>query len=111
MSEHDAIRTQLEVRLTRLLRRAGTIEEDLKQPHDRDWQERATEVENDEVLEGLDEMTRGEIRDIRSALERIAAGSYGLCSTCGRRIGAERLVAIPSAATCVACAGDSAHVA
>jgi len=106
MAEHDAVRTQLEARLTRLVRRAGTIEGDLHQPHDRDWQDRATELENDEVLEGLDEMTRAEIADIRAALDRIAHGRYGLCATCGGRIGAERLAAVPSAATCLACAGD-----
>ena len=51
MLEHDALRTQLETRLTRLLRRVERIEGDLRQTHDPDWQERATELENDEVLE------------------------------------------------------------
>ena len=103
MLEHDALRTQLENRLTRLLRRVERIEGDLRQTHDPDWQERATELENDEVLEGLDEMTLREIEQIRTALERIESGSYGTCSACGRPIGTERLMAAPSAITCVAC--------
>ena len=103
MPEHDALRKQLEDRLTRLLHRAGKIEGDLRQTHDPDWTERATELENDEVLEGLDEMTLREIEQIRSALKRIESGSYGTCSACGRPIGTERLVAVPSAITCVAC--------
>ena len=103
MLEHDALRTQLENRLTRLLRRVERIEGDLRQTHDRDWQERATELENDEVLEGLDEMTLREIEQIRTALKRIESGSYGTCSVCGQPIGTERLVAVPGAITCVAC--------
>jgi len=103
MSTRDAVRTQLERRLAGLLRRVGKIEGDLKQPHDRDSEERATELENDEVLEGLDEMTLREIEQIRTALKRIESGSYGMCSTCGRPIGAKRLAAVPSASTCVAC--------
>lgn len=103
MPTADAVRRELEDRLAGLLRRAGKIEGDLQQPHDLDWQERATEVENDEVLEGLDEMTLEEIRQIRTALRQIESGRYGICSGCGRPIGAARLAAVPSASTCVAC--------
>ena len=103
MLEHDARRKQLENRLTRLLSRVGRIEDDLRQPRDPDWTERATEVENDQVLEGLDEMSLREIEQIRAALSRIESGSYGTCSACGQPIGTERLVAVPSAITCVAC--------
>jgi len=103
MLTQDTVRTQLEGRLADLLRRAGKIEGDLKQPHDRDSEERATELENDEVLEGLDEMTLAEIQQIRTALKHIESGSYGMCSTCSRPIGAERLAAVPSASTCIAC--------
>jgi RNA polymerase-binding transcription factor DksA len=41
---------------------------------------------------------------VEAALERVAAGTYGTCGVCGRAIAAERLEAIPWAATCVACA-------
>jgi RNA polymerase-binding transcription factor DksA len=105
MAMGDAVRGRLEGRLASLLRRVGKIEGDLQQAHDRDWQERATELENDEVLEGLDEMTLEEIRQIRAALRRIESGTYGICSTCGRPIDPARLAAIPSATTCVGCSG------
>jgi RNA polymerase-binding transcription factor DksA len=94
----------LEERLARLLRRVAHIEGDLRQTHDRDWQERATELENDEVLEGLDEITRREVTETRAALGRIADGSYGTCAACGGPIDAGRLAAIPTAMTCVRCA-------
>ena len=103
MPEHDALRKQLEDRLTRLLHRVGKIEGDLRQTHDADWTERATELENDEVLEGLDEMTLREIEQIRTALKRIESEGYGTCWACGQPIGTERLVAVPGAITCVAC--------
>ena len=103
MPKQNALRKQLENRLTRLLHRVGRIEGDLRQTHNPDWTERATELANDEVLEGLDEMTLREIEQIRTALQRIESGSYGTCSACGRPIGTKRLVAVPSAITCVAC--------
>jgi DnaK suppressor protein len=46
------------------------------------------------------------IEEIDAALARIAAGSYGTCTGCGRAIPAARLRLRPFAATCVACAGS-----
>jgi DnaK suppressor protein len=104
MSNHGAVGLHLHERLDRLLRRVGEIEGDLRSTHDRDSQERAGELENDEVLEGLDEMSLAEVRQIREALKRIESGSYGICSHCRQPISAERLAAVPTAATCVGCA-------
>jgi DnaK suppressor protein len=50
------------------------------------------------------DMTRARIADLDRALEQVALGSYGVCETCGQPIGAERLVARPSARTCISCA-------
>ena len=104
MRDHDTVRGMLEERLARLLSRVGRIEGDLRQTHDRDWQERATELENDEVLEGLDEITRREVTETLAALGRIADGSYGTCASCGRPMEAGRLAAVPTALTCMRCA-------
>jgi DnaK suppressor protein len=103
MSMHSALRSQLQDRLDRLLRRVGRIEGDLRSPHDRDSQERASELENDEVLEGLDEIGRAEVQQLREALRRIDSGSYGVCSRCGQPISAGRLAAAPTSVTCIAC--------
>jgi RNA polymerase-binding transcription factor DksA len=104
MSKYTVTRTQLQERHAQLLRRVGNIEGDLRSAHDRDSEERAGELENDEVLEGLDEMSLAEIRQIREALRRIDRGLYGICSACGQTIAAERLAAIPTTLTCVDCA-------
>ncbi len=104
MSDDDAVRAQLEQRLVQLTKRAGELEADLRKPQNPDWQERAVEIENDEVLEGLDASTVHEVREIQQALGRIAAGTYGQCTRCGKPIGDARLGAMPHAATCIECA-------
>lgn len=44
------------------------------------------------------------LRDIGAALERLDAGSYGVCENCGKPIAIARLEARPYARTCIACA-------
>ena len=104
MPRYDVVRTQLQERLDQLTRRVGKIGADLRKPQNRDWQERAVEIENDEVLEGLDSSTLDEVRMIQTALGRIDEGTYGTCSQCGGAIGDPRLEAMPHAVTCVGCA-------
>ena len=103
MSKHEAARAQLEKQLGTLLQRVGKIEGDLRQAKSPDWPEQAIEIENDEVLKGLDEISRAEVGRIRSALGRIASGTYGACANCGQAISAERLQAIPSTVICLTC--------
>ncbi len=45
----------------------------------------------------------GEVRDIAAAEDRIAAGTYGLCTDCGQAIRYKRLDAYPTAKRCFAC--------
>ena len=47
------------------------------------------------------------IRQIDEALERIEAGTYGECDSCGGKIGVERLKAIPYTQLCIECARKS----
>ncbi|MCW2901147.1 MAG: TraR/DksA family transcriptional regulator [Streptosporangiaceae bacterium] len=44
------------------------------------------------------------LTDLDHALERVRDGTYGRCERCGAAIGAERLVARPTARTCISCA-------
>jgi RNA polymerase-binding transcription factor DksA len=44
-----------------------------------------------------------DMRDIEAARGRIAAGTYGVCTECGREIGADRLRAYPTAKRCIGC--------
>jgi DnaK suppressor protein len=46
------------------------------------------------------------IADIDRALEKIMAGSYGICDECGGEIAEARLEALPSTSRCITCAAD-----
>ena len=52
----------------------------------------------------LRDRERAQLRQVEDALERLDAGTFGACRSCGRPIGAERLEAIPWAALCIDCA-------
>jgi len=105
---HSEIQMGLEARLKLLIRRVDAIEEDLRQPNNPDWQEQATERENDEVLEGLDAAGLEEIQQIRAALMRMEEGVYGICARCGEDIADRRLEVLPSSTQCIACARATA---
>jgi RNA polymerase-binding transcription factor DksA len=47
---------------------------------------------------------RQRLADVEAAVRAVEGGVYGLCETCGRPIGAERLAARPAARTCIDCA-------
>jgi RNA polymerase-binding transcription factor len=71
-----------------------------------DFEEQATERENDDVLASLGTTVRGEILQIEETLERIRRGGYGICERCGKPIAASRLETLPYAARCVKCVVD-----
>lgn len=96
--------TVLRERRAQLKQRLQDIEHELDQPTDPDAEERATERENDEVLEGVGQAGLKELRSIDAALQRIEDGVYGQCLTCGEEISEERLGAVPYALRCRACA-------
>ncbi|MDR7253494.1 RNA polymerase-binding transcription factor DksA [Nocardioides sp. BE266] len=47
---------------------------------------------------------RHHVAEVDAALERVDAGTYGVCEVCGRPVGEARLDALPAARTCVVCA-------
>ena len=51
----------------------------------------------------LSENARGLLDQTERALERIDAGTYGVCESCGQAIGKARLMAFPRATLCVQC--------
>lgn len=51
----------------------------------------------------LEERELAELSDIRSALARVADGSYGSCTDCGTDIPEARLQAAPTALRCISC--------
>lgn len=104
MSDYTAIRAELEEQLRILVARAEKIDDDLSEPGDEDWEERATESEGDEVLESVGNLALKEIAQIKHAMHQIDEGTYGKCTKCGTTIPKARLEAIPYSITCTACA-------
>jgi len=97
----------------RLRREVDSTEEALREDVDKPG-----EISNlpthpaDQDVEGLDSeiaIAQNEallLEQVVAALERIGAGTYGICQQCGRAIGAQRLHAIPYASRCIDCARD-----
>lgn len=104
MKDVSHYETRLRTRLAELTDRLSEVESELDQPADADSEERASEREGDEVLEGLGRAGQLEIRMIEAALARIVEGTYGDCVACGEPISEERLDAVPHAARCRRCA-------
>ena len=80
------------------------IEETLDTQPSKDFEDRATEREGDEVLESLGTAELTELKQINAALGRVEDGTFGVCVNCGEDISAERLQVIPHAARCRNCA-------
>lgn len=104
MTEYSTVKARLETQLQELLDRAVDIENTLSTPGSQDWEENATESEDDEVMAGMGDVTRHEIQEIRLALSLIESGQYGKCTACGHGIGKDRLAAMPFATKCIRCA-------
>lgn len=97
-------KTQLEARRSELVARIEEVGRELASHQAKDWEEAATEQEDDEVLEGMGNSARDEIARIDAALTRIAEGEYGYCMKCGEEIGDDRLDVVPWTPFCRNCA-------
>lgn len=65
-----------------------------------DQDENANKVEEYENRKGLEHELEKRLADINSALEKITAGSYGICEKCGKSVKKERLEVNPEARFC-----------
>ncbi len=107
MKEYEAIRHNLIEMLEDLDDRLAKITHDVKEPLDQDFEEQATQAENDEVLDSLGNAARTEIALVKQAIARIDKGQYGLCQLCGKPISKERLKAVPYSSMCIKCASQA----
>jgi DnaK suppressor protein len=104
MTKNEDIAKSLKTRLFELTGRVAEIDSELRQPLSADSEERATDLENQDALEGIKNPEIQEIHQIQGALKRIAEGTYGVCVQCGADIDPKRLKALPIAARCISCA-------
>lgn len=101
-SELETLRADLKARLSRYEahqhREGGAL--------DKDFEEQATQTQNDEVIDSLETETRAELAQIERALERIESGVGDECESCGEAIDPRRLQVLPYTTLCVDCAED-----
>lgn len=65
--------------------------------------ENAAEVTTYQDKLSLETNLRNSLDDVNEALEKIDAGTYGVCSSCGDEIKMKRLEIVPSATLCIEC--------
>jgi len=108
MIDVNSFKSRLEERLAALMSKLTEIDEDLKEHGtEPDFEERATEIAGDEVLEGLGIQGQKEAGQIKVALKRIEDGSFGVCVQCGEDIPEKRLELLPHTPLCTSCMSAS----
>jgi len=101
-SELETLKADLEARLNRY--HAHQHRED--GPLEKDFEEQATQTQNDEVVDSLENEAREELAQVSHALQRIEEGAGDECETCGEAIDPRRLQVLPYTTVCVNCAAD-----
>ncbi len=104
MTDIAARAEQIRARKRELLARMTHVDQELSTEVNPDWEDSATEHEQDEALEALGLSAQKEIRMLDAALVRIEDGSYGDCVKCGTPISEERLDLLPATPMCRNCA-------
>lgn len=106
-TNYDEVRKNLISMLEELDERLTIITNDVRhvdEEIEKDWEEQATQNENNEVQDFLGNSARVEIAAIKQAISRIDSGDYDVCETCGEGINPERLKAVPYSVQCIKCA-------
>jgi len=80
----------------------GTLESEFPQFGDKE-DENAAEVALFSDNKSLEETLERELRDVLKALDRMKAGTYGICKYCKKQIAIKRLLARPESSSCVNC--------
>ena len=89
--------------LTRYRNGVERADEELQTP-EAELVERATEQHDAEVLSAIGDVELAALADVLSAMVRVEAGTYGICTVCEEPIAERRLASIPEVATCISCA-------
>ncbi|MEU4337054.1 TraR/DksA C4-type zinc finger protein [Micromonospora lupini] len=112
-TDSRAIRADLLRRRDETAAQAAALEDDLRSLFEASRSSNADDEHDPEgstiaferaQLSAVLDAARRRLTELDVALNRVDAGTYGVCERCLRPIPAERLAARPSARTCVACA-------
>ena len=110
MDEDKVRKTLLALRDTLLQSSAETTED--RRPVELDQQSvgrlsRMDAMQVQAMAQAQEGRRQAQLRRIDGALERLAAGEYGLCVECGEDIPPKRLEIDPTVTRCVDCAGSA----
>jgi DnaK suppressor protein len=84
----------------------GASSESLNEPQV-ELEERAQQEKMQQQLQHEERINRDQLYAVNMALQRIQAGTFGLCRECGEEIAPARLRAVPWAAKCIHCASEA----
>ncbi len=98
------LRKQLLDAKAELETRVTTIHRHARNPLDANSAEQAAQLGNVEVVSALETEAVEELADIKTAIQRLETGNYGICTSCGEEIGDQRLAVRPESLECVDCA-------
>jgi len=104
MNNYHDLKIKLEIKREELQDRLDRIMKSKRKEHDKDWEEQATERENDDVVDTLGENIIKELQQIGNSLIRMDNNEYNVCSSCKEAIPDDRLFAIPYTNLCINCA-------
>lgn len=108
LSEADlkSLGDKLYQRRWEILRSCLELEEEWQQLGEREieQEEEAQKANLAELFEQLDEREKKEIEEINLALDKMEAGTYGICERCRKTIPVARLASLPAVRLCFSCA-------
>jgi len=102
--ELQQVRDHLLAEKEELNKRVSTIHQHAKDPLEADSAEQAAQIGNLAVVSALESEAVTELAQINAALQRLEAGNYGICVSCGEPISGRRLLARPASTECMDCA-------
>ena len=94
---------ELQARLARLEGEAMEFDEDSRPRYSNHPADEAAALLDRTGRDAVARVLMDDMQQVERALERLAAGSYGLCDDCGQPIPPKRLEARPTATLCVSC--------
>ncbi len=94
---------ELQARLARLEGEAMEFDEDSRPKYSNHPADEAAALLDRTGRDAVARVLVDDMQQVERALERLAAGTYGLCDDCGQPIPPKRLEARPTATLCVSC--------
>ncbi len=101
-----AEKKRLELELEKIGKRSSTDKSDFKtqwEDYGDKEEENAAEVAAYSDTLGLEATFESELREVNDALARMNEGSYGICKSCGKEIGEQRMRVRSMATLCIEC--------